>query len=210
MQNAQLRRIVVFLTLFTAVPSSALAGAGPLGIDHRLPYDNSGIWARKNQKALITAMIASEAIGGLWEGGKTRLGRTFWRAIDSSVLAGGTAQVLKFAFTRARPAQTDDPNKWFQGGHHYSFPSGEVTAVTSIVTPFILEYRKDNPWVYGLELLPVYDAEARMKVWGHWQTDVLAGWALGTLGGYLAMKPTTPVILSVLPDGVSVGLRYRF
>jgi hypothetical protein len=29
------------------------AGGGPLGIDHVLSYDNSGIWKRSNQQALI-------------------------------------------------------------------------------------------------------------------------------------------------------------
>jgi undecaprenyl-diphosphatase len=30
----------------------------------------------------------------------------------------------------------------------------------------------------------VYDAIARVKTHGHWQSDVIAGWALGTAGGY--------------------------
>jgi membrane-associated phospholipid phosphatase len=191
--------------------AAANAAGGPLGIDHRLGYDNSGIWKRTNQLALLNIMIVGELAGGVWEGGETRLGRTFWQSIDSSALAGLSAQALKYTFTRARPGQTDDPNKWFQGGREYaSFPSGEVAAVSAIVTPFVLEYHDDHPAVYALELLPLYDGIARMKVWGHWQTDVLAGWALGGLTGYYAHNRESPFMLGLLPHGFTIGLHKQF
>lgn len=191
--------------------TGASAAGGPLGIDHRLSYDNSGIWKRSNQLALLDILIIGEIGGGIWEGGETRLGKTFWQAIDSSALAGISAQGLKYVFTRERPGQTDDPNKWFQGGKQYnSFPSGEVAAVSAIVTPFVLEYRQDYPAVYALELLPVYDGIARMKVQGHWQTDVLAGFALGVLTGYYAHNRDSPFILGLLPHGFTVGLHKQF
>jgi len=190
--------------------TGASAGGGPLGIDHQLSYDDSGIWARKYQVGLLGLMIVGEIGGGIWEGGETRLGKTLWQSIDSSALAGISAQGLKYAFTRARPSQTDDPNQWFQGGSHYSFPSGEVAAVSAIVTPFVLEFRHDYPAVYTLELLPIYDAVARMKVQAHWQTDVLAGFALGGLTGYYAHNRDSPFILGVLPHGFTIGVHKQF
>lgn len=200
-----------WLVCALSAPGAACAAGGPLGIDHRLAYDNSGIWKRSNQLALLNIMIVGELAGGIWEGGETRLGKTFWQSIDSSALAGLSAQALKFTFTRARPGQTDNPNQWFQGGKEYvSFPSGEVAAVSAIVTPFVLEYREDTPSVYALELLPLYDGIARMKVWGHWQTDVLAGWALGGLTGYYAHNRQSPFVLSLLPHGFMVGLQKQF
>jgi len=33
-------------------PAVVRAGGGPLGIDHRWNYDNSGIWKRSNQDLL--------------------------------------------------------------------------------------------------------------------------------------------------------------
>jgi undecaprenyl-diphosphatase len=183
------------------------AGGGPLGIDHRLSYDDSGIWKRSNQTVLLNLMVAGEFIGGLWEGGETRLGKTYWQAIDASLLAGLSAQSLKYAFTRARPSQTDDPNSWHQGSGHYSFPSGEVAAVSAIVTPFVLEYGAEKPALYALEVLPLYDAIARMKVQAHWQTDVLAGFAVGTASGYFAHHRDSPFVLSYMPHGVFIGLR---
>ena len=77
--------------------------------------------------------------------------------------------------------------------------------MAGMVTPFVLEYGPDHPAVYALELLPAYTAIARTRVRAHWQTDVLAGWAIGTAAGYYAHSRDSPFILSALPTGVSVG-----
>lgn len=197
------------LLLFLCAGRS-LAGGGPLGVDHILDYQNTGIWKRSNQTALVDILIGGEIAGALWEGGETRLGKTFWQSIDSSAIGAVSSEALKRVFTRSRPDQSADPNRWFQGSGHYSFPSGEVTAVAAIVTPFVLEYRRDYPAVYALELLPLYDGIARMKLRAHWQTDVLAGFALGTATGYFARTRDSPIILNALPHGFMVGLRAKF
>jgi len=188
----------------------ASAGGGPLGIDHKLTYDNSGIWKRSNQLALEDLTIAAVLGGSLWEGGESRLGNEFWRSLDSSALGAVASTAMKEIFTRERPTQTDDPNKWFQGKGHYSFPSGEVTLISSAITPFVLEYGPEQPAVYALELLPIYDAVARMKVQAHWQTDVFAGWVIGTASGYYAQHRDSPFFLDLLPGGFEVGLKTRF
>jgi hypothetical protein len=195
-----------FLAVTLLAAGNVCSAGGLLGIDHRWSYDNSGIWKRSNQTALLYAMVAGEAAGALWEGGETRLGKTFWQSIDSSAASALSAEVLKRVTTRERPTETDNPGKWFQGDSHHSFPSGEVAVVSAIVTPFVIEYRSDHPAVYALEVLPVYDAIARMKVQAHWQTDVIAGFALGTAAGYFAHTRNKPFILSVLPHGFMVGL----
>lgn len=189
-----------------------LAGGGPLGIDHEWSYDNSGIWARSNQEVLEYGLIAFEVGGAVWEGGDTRFGRTLWQSIDSSVGSGIVALALKYATSRVRPIDSGgDPNLWFKGHGNQSFPSGEVTEVSSILTPIVLEYRHDDPWVYALELLPVYDGIARMKVQAHWQSDVIAGFALGTGFGWLMHnREGTPYVLGVLPHGFYVGLKKSF
>lgn len=205
--NKWLSTVLILLTISMA-PDVANAAGGPLGIDHRLPYDNSGIWSRHNQLILQDGVILTELGGALWLGGKSRLGNTFWRSIDSSAFAALTVQGMKYAFGRERPSQTDNPNEWFKNGQ--SFPSGEVALQASFITPFIMEYRHDHPWVWGLELLPAYDGVARMKVHGHWQTDVLAGWAVGTLWGVYAHNRHTPFFLSIMPNGIMVGLHTSF
>jgi membrane-associated phospholipid phosphatase len=198
--------------LLLARGTACLAGGGPFGIDHAWTYDDSGIWKRSNQQALEYGVIVAEVAGGLWEGGETRMGVTWWQSIDASVSSGIVSQVMKVAFSRVRPIDSGgDPNLWFKGHGNESFPSGEVTLVSSVITPFVLEYRHDQPWVYALEVLPVYDAIARMKVQAHWQTDVLAGFVLGTGAGYLIhSNANSPFILKVMPRGIYVGIAKKF
>jgi hypothetical protein len=183
---------------------------GPFGIDHELTLDQSGIWARKYQTALETSVVAFEVAGSLWFGNDNELGHTLWQTVDSSVISGVGAQLLKYGFGRARPSQGNDPNAWFKGSHYQSFPSGEVTLQASFVTPFIANYARENPWIWSLEVLPLYDAIARMKSQAHWQSDVIAGWALGSAVGYWATTRDTPLSVQILPGGLSVGFSKRF
>ncbi len=199
----------VCTTFLLAPAATAIAGGGPLGIDHRWNFDNSGIWSRSNQNILRYGGLIGDVAFALWEGGESRLGKSAWQSVDSVALSGLTAEAGKRIFGRERPSETNDPNQWFKSGAR-SFPSGEVAEITGIVTPYVLEYGHDHPGVYALELLPAYDAIARMKVQAHWQTDVLAGFAVGTVSGYLAHRRDTPFILSLLPGGFAVGIGKRF
>jgi undecaprenyl-diphosphatase len=203
------RRVALLVTIIAASLVFAARGTAA-GIDHVVNFDQSGIWNRNIQKGLEYTLIGGEIAGALWLGGEDRLGKTFWQAIDSSALGGVSSEAMKHIFTRARPDQGGDPNQWFQGSGHYSFPSGEVTAVTAIVTPFMFEYGRDHPAVYALALLPAYDAIARVKSQAHWQTDVLASVALGTLTGYYAHSRDSPFILGLLPGGFTVGIHKQF
>ncbi|MBV8975009.1 MAG: phosphatase PAP2 family protein [Sinobacteraceae bacterium] len=200
---------VVLLALLAAAPPARA------GIDHMVPYDSSGIWKRSNQEIVEYGLIAASVGGALWEGGESRLGRTFWTSVDSSVAAGLVSQLMKVAFSRVRPRDSGpppgNPNLWFKGNGNESFPSGEVTAVSSIVTPFMLEYGHDHPGVYALALLPVYDSIARVKAQAHWQTDVLAGFALGSGTAWLIHRsPNSPFILQIMPHSIYVGIGKRF
>ncbi|MGN6237487.1 phosphatase PAP2 family protein [Dyella sp.] len=205
------RLFVVLLSLATlAGGSNAYAAGGPFGIDHRLHYDNSGIWNRNNQKALMYGSILTVGVGALALGDDSKLGDTFWRSVDSMVITGVAATGMKYTFRRERPSQTDSPNQWFKSSKAQSFPSGEVAAISAAVTPFIANYGQDHPAVYALALLPAYDAVARMKVRGHWQSDVLVGAALGTGIGIWSARRHSPLILGWLPGGFQVGFVHRF
>jgi PAP2 superfamily protein len=212
MLNAMPARGTLLLILLLVRAPVCFAGGGPFGIDHEWSYDNSGIWSRSNQVVLEYGVIAFAVGGAVWEGGDTRFGRTLWQSIDASAASGVVALALKYATSRVRPIDSGgDPNLWFKGHGNQSFPSGEVTLVSSVMTPIVLEYRHDDPWVYALELLPVYDGIARMKVQAHWQSDVIAGFALGTAAGWLMhSNPNTPYVLSVLPHGFYIGLKKSF
>jgi undecaprenyl-diphosphatase len=180
-------------------------------IDHKIdPPQDSGIWSRGNQLALQNLTIVTVLGGALWFGADDRVGHTFWQSVDSSLLGAATAAVMKPLFGRSRPSQTDDPGQWFQGHGHNSFPSGEVMLVTTAVTPFMLEYGPEHPAVYALELLPLYDGIARIKSQAHWQTDVLASFAIGTGIGWYARERELPISVKLLPRGITIGLQVRF
>jgi undecaprenyl-diphosphatase len=198
------------MVLFCLPPVGAIAGDGPLGIDHELSLDERGIWARKYQTSLEYGVIAVEISGALWLGNDNELGHTMWQTLDSSIISGVASDILKRTVGRARPEQGNNPNAWFKGSCCESFPSGEVTLQASFVTPLIANYARENPWIWGLEVLPVYDAVARLKSQAHWQTDVIAGWALGTGIGYWTTTWKTPLTVRLLPGGLSVGLSKRF
>ena len=58
--------------------------------------------------------------------------------------------------------------------------------------------------------MPAYDAIARVKSQAHWQSDVIAGWALGSAVGYWASKRAVPLSVQVLPRGITIGFSQRF
>lgn len=190
--------------------ADAAAGGGPFGIDHRLTYDDSGIWNRSVQVAVVTGTVAGVVGGALWLGDDDKLGDTLWRSVDAIALTAVTTTTAKYAFSRKRPSQTDDPNEFFAGHGYQSFPSGEVAAIAAATTPIMVAYGPDHPLVYGLAALPLYDAVARMKTQGHWQSDVLVGAAIGTGFGIYAARRDSPIVVGWLPGGVSVGFSKQF
>jgi hypothetical protein len=203
------RKILAAVTA-GAFSSSLYAAGGPLGLDHRLAFDQNGIWARSNQLAVQDLSAALVVGGALWEGNDTRLGRTFWKATESMVIADVAAEGLKRVTRRARPIDGNNPNDWWGSGSHRSFPSGEVTHISAVVTPFIAEYAHDHPSVWALAALPVYVGVARLKSQAHWQTDVLAGAALGAGIGYYESTRDSAWSATVLPHGLAVGFKKNF
>jgi PAP2 superfamily len=202
--------LLAVLACASIVPKVASAAGGPFGIDHEWALDDKGVWSRSAQNALEISVLATEGIGALWLGNDDPLGHTFWQTIDSSVMSGIAAQGMKVAFSRARPYQGNDPNLWFQGSCCRSFPSGEVTLQASFVTPFIVNYAPEHPWIWALEVLPLYDAIARMKSQAHWQSDVLVGWVIGSSFGYLSTTYKTPLVVRILPRGMTIGISKHF
>ena len=193
-----------------SLPLQAMAG-GPFGIDHRVTYDDSGLWKRSYQKDLAAGAALTVIGGALFTDSDSRMGRTFDQALDAMVLTAGTTTVMKYAFSRERPIQNSDPNDFFDGSGYGSFPSGEVAEISAVGTPFIVEYGHDHPAVYALALLPAYDAVARVKVQGHWQSDVVVGAAIGVAWGIWAHKRKSPLIMGLLPGrGLMVGYAKRF
>ncbi len=201
----------ICLPLFALGMPMTASADGPLRIDHRVTYDDSGIWRRDYQEALAWGGVLTVIGGVAFADRDSRLGRTFAQSLDAMVLTAGTTTAMKYAFSRARPRQGNDPDNFFAGRGYDSFPSGEVAEISAIVTPFIAEYGTDHPAVYALALLPVYDAVARVKVQGHWQSDVVVGAAIGVAWGLYAHHRESPLIVGMLPGGgVTLGYYKEF
>ena len=208
MLTAHFKWLLATLVL-VALPCPA-QNCGWSRIDHEVSYDASGVWNPSVYRGVIGGLTLAQIGGAAWEGSETRFGKTMWQGIDAELIAGATAQVGKFIFTRARPTQGNNPCLWFQGGSHYSFPSGEASVAAALVTPYVIEYGAESPAVYALLLLPAYVGVGRIKNQAHWQSDVLAGWAVGGLSGWLSHSLETPIMIQLLPHGVALGLHTKF
>jgi len=202
------RRFMVVIAL--VAPIALVNEPRADGIDHKIHEDTSGIWNQDIYRNIMLAMTIGQVGYAVWEGGDSRLGNTAWRGIDSEIIGAVSAEGLKHVFRRVRPSDTDNPGLWFQSGDNHSFPSGEAAEAASLVTPYILEYGKDHPAVYALTLLPLYVGAARVKAQAHWQTDVIGGWVVGGLAGWYAHERDTPIVLQLLPHGISIGLKKSF
>lgn len=192
-----------------ALPCAA-QNCGWSRIDHRVSLDNSGVWNPNVYRGIVGGLTVAGLGGAIWEGSETRWGKTMWQGAEAQAIAALGATAGKVIFTRERPSETDNPCLWFQGGSNYSFPSGEAAFAAALVTPYTLEYGPDQPAVYALLLLPLYVGIGRVKNQDHWQTDVLAGWAVGGLSGWLSHSLDTPITIQLLPHGVAVGLKAKF
>jgi len=179
-------------------------------IDHEVGYSDSGIWAPNSYRGMMGVLTVAQIAGAFYEGSNSRFGRTLWQGMDSEALGAITSNAAKYVFTRERPSTSNDPCKWFQGGKNYSFPSGEAATAAGLVTPYILEYAHDQPAVYALLAIPAYVGIGRLKNHAHWQSDVIAGWAIGGLSGWYAHGRETPIFVTILPHGLTVGFRKTF
>lgn len=209
MQRARLWLISVGLVAAFGLPATGYPGGWSI-IDRRIHKDESGIWDPKAYRGVMGVLIAADLGGALWEGSESRLGKTLWQTMDSEILAVGSTTAMKHVFTRKRPRETGNPDEWFAHGTNDSFPSTEAAMAASLVMPFILEYAGEYPAAYGLLSLPLYVGIGRVKNQAHWQSDVLAGWAVGGLSGWYAHHRETPILVQVLPHGVVVGLKIHF
>jgi membrane-associated phospholipid phosphatase len=201
--------VATLLSAVVAVPALA-QNCGWSRIDHEVSYDASGVWNPDVYRGVVGVLTLAQVGGALWEGAESRFGRTMWQGIDSELISGVGATAGKYIFTRVRPSTENNPCLWFQGGHNYSFPSGEAAVAAGLVTPYVIEYARDYPAAYALLLLPLYVGAGRIKNQAHWQTDVLAGWAVGGLSGWYAHSRDVPLLIEVLPHGFSVWLKTTF
>jgi len=167
------------LALMTVIASALLAPNGAAHadnfVDHRVPKDNGGIYQLQDAVPIALALLTAGC--ALWEGTENRVGKTCWEGGESGAASLAISEGLQLLTRRESPATTNEPNHWFKGSKG-SFPSNHVSLTTGVVTPFILQYAHDEPWIAALAILPVYEMVSRVKAREHWQSDVIAGAAL--------------------------------
>lgn len=175
--------------------------------DHKVALDDEGFWgAHYNVPRYSTFALLGFAI---YEGSESRIGETTYKSLEAGLISQIITNGLKAATGRERPRNTDDPNDWGNAGGD-SFPSGHVSGMTALVTPFVLEYQDEQPWIHSLWLLSAYQMVGRVKAQAHWQSDVTVGALVGFLSGYLEYKQDLPFIVRMTDDGVFLGIKHAF
>ena len=202
--------VLVLLVVLLLPASAGAQDCGLSRVDHMVGYDASGMWNANVYRGIVGALTVGQIGGAVWEGSESRFGKTMWQGIDSEIIAGVSAEAGKYIFTRTRPNQVNNPCLWFQGKSNYSFPSGEASVAAALVTPYVIEYAREYPATYALLLLPLYVGAGRIKNQAHWQTDVLAGWAVGGFSGWYAHSRETPIMIELLPHGFAIGYKKQF
>lgn len=192
-----IKKYIMPLFLLTAqLNASFLSSDGGWGNHYNVP------------KILSVSVIATAAITG----NESKFGKTVWKSMDALIISAIATDALKRTFNRVRPADRHlygGKDTWFKDGNH-SFPSGHVSSVAAIVTPFVLEYQDENPWVHALWLLPIHQMLGRYNDNRHHISDVIAGFGVGFISGYIANKMDTPMFLTFTDDGVYGGLSLDF
>ena len=203
---------VATLAFAAVLPAAAVASDSCFWsvIDHKWTKDESGIWDPTVYRGLTRAVTLGQVGAALWEGAESRFGKTTWQGIDSELIAAGSAEIMKRTFTRVRPTDTDDPCRFFAHDSNRSFPSGEAAVAAALVAPYVIEYAGQYPATFALLTVPLYVGIARIKAQAHWQSDVLFGWTVGGLSGWYAHSRETPLLVEILPHGVTVGIKTRF
>jgi undecaprenyl-diphosphatase len=196
-QGFSIKKFLFFL-IFSSFSLSAF--------DYKLKLDDTGFWgAHYDVPKYSLFLVAGMA---LYEGTDSRIGKTAWQSLDAGLMSQVLTEGVKYSAGRLRPRNTDSPNDWGQGGK--SFFSGHVSGMTALVTPFVLEYQEENPWVHLLWALPLYQMEGRLKAQAHWQSDVIAGAIVGFASGYWASKRKSPLLLYFTEGNLFVGFKQKF
>lgn len=201
---------VLLLPLVLFMPAAMAQSCLWSRIDREMAFSDSGIWKPNAYRSMMDVLSIAQIGGALWEGSDSRIGRTMWQGMDAQLLGGAAGEMGKRIFRRERPGSENNPCRWFRGGSNASFPSGEASAAAALVAPYVLEYGHDHPAIYGLLAVPLYVGVGRLKNRAHWPTDVLAGWGVGAASGWYAHDRETPILVSLLPRGITIGWNKSF
>jgi len=115
--------------------------------------------------------------------------RNLVSSVCAGAIAGLSGRALKLAFELPRPASVLDPASFHILGNpltSLAMPSGHTLTAFALITAFYFSTpaEKRKP-LLCLFLFPLTAGIARIAVGAHWPADVMAGAALGILGGLI-------------------------
>jgi undecaprenyl-diphosphatase len=120
-------------------------------------------------------------------------------ALATCSYLGATAVLLGVRAVVNRPRPEDSNPGWLDS----SFPSGHATSYFAMATVYALKFPRLTPYLgVGGALV----ALSRVYLGRHWPSDVLAGAALGTAAGALAVRFEKPISRVLHLDGSRVGV----
>ncbi|HVX38107.1 MAG TPA: phosphatase PAP2 family protein [Gemmatimonadaceae bacterium] len=198
---------------------AVLAGAFTLGTIAARPLDKSAAHAmqqpapQRNRVLRVTADIVRQiavpgavVIGGsMYAAGRLanndRLAELGLFGTEALLVGGGSADVHKLVFGRARPYvdSVPNPDNWqlmrgLHGGPKYqSFPSGHSVAAFAAAAAVSSEVSRWYPnWIYAVGPAMYGGATmvalSRMYENRHWASDVITGAAIGTFAGIKVVR----------------------
>lgn len=94
-------------------------------------------------------------------------------------------RLLKISIGRPRPGMDGPFIPWSLDDAHNAMPSGHTTEMT-VQTASLAFFAHSLAWPLLLGLLLGLMGASRLALGAHHPTDILAGWALGSLGGLFA------------------------
>ena len=143
---------------------------------------------------------------------------------ETMVLNQGLTDIVKSVSLRPRPYVFDEnlsPTTVIRGNDRAAFLSGHTSASAAggfFFARAFSDYYPDSKlkpyvWVLGAGL-PALTGYLRIRAGQHYLSDVVAGYALGAVIGYvvptLHRKPITTRKVTVAPAGAGLYLSYRF
>jgi undecaprenyl-diphosphatase len=112
---------------------------------------------------------------------------------------GATAVLVGVRAVVARPRPHGADAEWYDS----AFPSSHATSYFAAATVYALKFPRLAPTLGAVGALV---ALSRVYLGEHWPTDVLAGAALGTGAGLLAVRFEEPIGRLLRLDGSRVGM----
>jgi len=149
----------------------------------------------KQEKGLAHKLVALIGLTLVWvfTRGTIRTTAILW-ALTLAILAVAVLGI-KFLLRRPRPE-----GKWgsiYRVTDPHSFPSGHAARAMTIA--FLALQFQDPVWFIGLFIWSILVGYSRVALRLHYFSDILVGWLIGALSGFLALKFLPSFILK-LPD----------